>query len=62
MLSADAMLYHDALCRAAALLGIDVALHNRGEELTRASDVLGVNRLIPDPVSPIPGSPRHPVC
>ncbi len=35
---ADAMLYHDALCSSAALLGIDVDTFVRGEERARAAE------------------------
>ena len=38
MVRADAMLYHDALCSSAALLGINVNTFARGEERPRAAD------------------------
>lgn len=37
---ADAMLYHQALCTAAASLGIGVAMFKRGEERPRAAEAL----------------------
>jgi hypothetical protein len=44
---ADGMLYHDALCTAAATLGIKVATFPRGEERRQAADAMGttVERL-----------------
>ena len=36
----DAMLYHQALCAAAASLGINVAMFKRGEERPRAAEAL----------------------
>lgn len=39
---ADGMIYHDALCRAASELGLDVEWIPRGKELGRAAEVLGV--------------------
>ena len=38
---ADAMLYHDALCRAASSLGIGVTMFDRGQEVPRAAEALG---------------------
>jgi len=38
---ADAMLYHDALCTAAASLGIGVAMFKRGEERLGAAEAMG---------------------
>ena len=43
MCRADGLLYHDALCTAARRLGLSVELHDRGEEIGRAADRLGVN-------------------
>ncbi len=40
LMRADAMLYHDALCTAAASLGIKVARFPRGEERRRAADAM----------------------
>lgn len=40
LVRADAMIYHDALCKAASSLGIGVEMMARGEERPRASDVL----------------------
>ena len=40
---ADAMMYHDALCTAARRLNIALELHDRGEEVVRAADRLGVS-------------------
>jgi hypothetical protein len=40
MMSADAMMYHDALCTTARRLGIDVEFHGGGEELVRAAEAL----------------------
>ncbi len=40
LMRADAMLYHDALCAAAASLGIKVATFPRGEERRLAADAL----------------------
>lgn len=42
MCRADAMMYHEALRTAAGRLSIPLELHNRGEELVRAADRLGV--------------------
>lgn len=39
---ADGMLYHDALCTAARRLRMGVELHDRGTELARAADRMGV--------------------
>jgi hypothetical protein len=36
-------MYHDALCTAARRLGIALELHDRGEEIVRAADRLGVS-------------------
>ncbi len=41
MVRADPMIYHDALCRAAATLGITVESIPRGKELQRAANILG---------------------
>jgi hypothetical protein len=43
MCRADGMMYHDALCTAARRLGIALELHDRGEEVGRATDRLGVS-------------------
>jgi hypothetical protein len=43
MCRADGMMYHDALCTAARRLGIALELHDRGEEIVRAADRLGVS-------------------
>jgi len=43
MCRADGMMYHDALCTAARRLGLVVEQHDRGEEVTRAADRLGVS-------------------
>jgi len=43
MCRADAMMYHDALCAAARRLSIPLELHDRGEEVVRAADRLGVS-------------------
>ena len=43
MCRADGMMYHDALCTAARRLNIALELHDRGEELVRAADRLGVS-------------------
>jgi len=40
LMRADAMLYHDALCTAAASLGIEVATFPRGEERREAADAM----------------------
>ena len=40
---ADGMMYHDALCTAARRLNIALELHDRGEEIVRAADRLGVS-------------------
>lgn len=40
LMRADAMLYYDALCTAAALLGIKVATFPRGEERRQAADAM----------------------
>jgi hypothetical protein len=47
MVRADAMLYHDALCMAAAALGIRLELIARGQERQRAAEALrtGVEQL-----------------
>lgn len=42
MVRADGMLYHDALCKAAASLGIGVATFARGAERRQAAEALGV--------------------
>jgi hypothetical protein len=41
MVRADPMMYHDALCQAAATLGIAVELIPRGQEIRSASEALG---------------------
>ena len=43
MCRADAMMYHDALATAARSLSLTVELHQRGEEVVRAADRLGVS-------------------
>ena len=43
MCRADGMMYHDALCTAARRLGIALELHDRGQEVARAADSLGVS-------------------
>jgi hypothetical protein len=43
MCRADGMMYHDALCTAARRLDIALELHDRGEEIARAADRLGVS-------------------
>jgi hypothetical protein len=43
MCRADGMMYHDALGTAARRLGIALELHDRGEEVVRAADRLGVS-------------------
>ena len=43
MCRADGMMYHDALSTAARRLGIAVERHDRGEEVARAADRLGVS-------------------
>lgn len=43
MCRADSMMYHDALCTAARRLSIALELHDRGEEVERAADRLGVS-------------------
>ena len=43
MCRADGMMYHEALSQAAQHLKIDVELHHRGSELTRAADRFGVS-------------------
>ena len=43
MCRADGMMYHDALCTAARRLNIALELHDRGEEVVRATDRLGVS-------------------
>jgi hypothetical protein len=43
MCRADAMMYHDALATAARRLSLTVELHQRGEEVARAADRLGVS-------------------
>jgi hypothetical protein len=40
--SADGMLFQEALCRAATLHGLQVRLHQRGEELELAAKAVGV--------------------
>jgi hypothetical protein len=47
LVRADGMLYHDALCTAAATLGIKVATFPRGEERRQAADAMAttVERL-----------------
>ena len=40
--AADGMLYQLAICRAARQLGLDVQLYRRGDETSRAAEVLGV--------------------
>jgi hypothetical protein len=42
---ADGMIYHDALCKAAAKHGIAVHLIRRGQERPRAAEVLGVSAV-----------------
>lgn len=42
LMRADPMLYHDALCTAAASLGIGVAMFARGDEGPRAAKVAGI--------------------
>ena len=43
MCRADGMMYHDALCTGARRLGLAVEQHDRGEEVTRGADRLGVS-------------------
>jgi hypothetical protein len=43
MCRADGMMYHDALCTAARHLRFALELHDRGEEVPRASDRLSVS-------------------
>lgn len=43
MCRADGMMYHDALCTAARRLSLVVEQHDRGEEVMRAADRLGVS-------------------
>ena len=43
MCRADGMMYHDALCTAARRLNMALELHDRGEEVIRAADRLGVS-------------------
>jgi hypothetical protein len=43
MCRADGMMYHDALCTAARRLEISLELEDRGEEIVRAADRLGVS-------------------
>jgi len=43
MCRADGMMYHDALCTVARRLGIKLERHDRGEEVARAADSLGVS-------------------
>ena len=43
MCRADAMMYHDALCKAARCLRIALELHDRGEEVVRGAYRLGVS-------------------
>ena len=43
MCRADGMMYHDALCAASRRLSIALELHDRGEEVVRAADRLGVS-------------------
>ena len=40
--AADGMLYQLAICRAARQLGLDVQLYRRGDETSRAAEILGV--------------------
>ena len=40
--AADGMLYQLAICRAARRLGLDVQLYRRGDETSRAAEILGV--------------------
>ena len=40
--AADGMLYQLAICRAAGRLGLDVQLYRRGDETSRAAEILGV--------------------
>ncbi len=42
-IAADGNLYRDAICSAAAALGIDVVRHRRGEEISRAARALDAN-------------------
>jgi len=42
LMRADAMLYHDALCKAAASLGIGVVMFERGTERSRAAEAVGI--------------------
>lgn len=42
MIAADGVLYRDAICGAAAALGVDVALYLPGAETARAARALGV--------------------
>ena len=43
MCRADAMMYHDAIVTTAQRLGIQLVLHDRGQEAVRAADRLGVS-------------------
>jgi hypothetical protein len=43
MCRADAMMYHDAICTAARRMSLDLMLHDRGGELVRAADRLGIS-------------------
>ena len=43
MCRADGMMYHDALSTAARRLAIALELHDRGREIVRAADCLGVS-------------------
>jgi hypothetical protein len=43
MCRADAMMYHGALCTAARRLDTALVLHDRGEELARTAERLGVS-------------------
>jgi hypothetical protein len=43
MCRADGMMYHDALTTTARRLGIDVELHDRGDEVAVAADRLGAS-------------------
>ena len=42
MCRADAMMYHDALCIAARRLRLALERHDRGEEIARAADRIGM--------------------
>jgi hypothetical protein len=43
MCRADGMMYHDALCTAARRLDVALELHDRGEDIVRTADRLGVS-------------------